>query len=79
MCIRDRYRLEVPERGLADGEILEKVCLEKLQDQVEKLLALGRESICLFFVNFVQFIFKEIVINITFYWRCVDNSFEFVS
>tara|TARA_E500000178_G_scaffold49548_1_gene45009 strand:+ start:982 stop:3039 length:2058 start_codon:yes stop_codon:yes gene_type:complete len=49
--VERKYRLEVPERGLADGEILEKVCLEKLQDQVEKLLALGRESICLFFVN----------------------------
>ena len=47
---RDR-RLEVSERVLADGTIREEVDLQQVRQQTQRLLDMGCESVCLFFIN----------------------------
>jgi len=44
-------RLEVNERVLADGSILEAVDLDQVEAAARELLALGAEALCLFFIN----------------------------
>lgn len=47
---RDR-RLEVDERTLADGTVLEPVDLDQVRDAARRLLAAGSTAVCVFFVN----------------------------
>ncbi|MGH2341688.1 hydantoinase/oxoprolinase family protein [Segnochrobactraceae bacterium EtOH-i3] len=47
---RDR-RLEVTERTLADGSVLEPVDLDAVRAAAQKLIAAGSQSVCVFFVN----------------------------
>ncbi len=47
---RDR-RLEVTERTLADGRVLEPVDLDAVRAAAQKLIAAGSQSVCVFFVN----------------------------
>ncbi len=44
-------RREVAERTLADGSILEKVDLDAVQRQAEKLAEAGCQAVCIFFIN----------------------------
>lgn len=44
-------RLEVDERVLADGSVLEPVDLEQVREAARTLLAAGCEAVCVFFVN----------------------------
>ncbi|MDG1008977.1 MAG: hydantoinase/oxoprolinase family protein [Amylibacter sp.] len=44
-------RLEVRERTLADGTILEAVNLEDVREAAQHLLAEGCEAVCIFFIN----------------------------
>jgi N-methylhydantoinase A len=44
-------RLEVPERMLADGTVLEPVDLDATRDAARALLDQGVESVCVFFIN----------------------------
>ena len=46
-----RDRLEISERTLADGSILEPVDLDAAQRQAEKLVEAGCEAVCVFFIN----------------------------
>jgi len=45
------FRLEVDERVLADGRVDQPVHLQQVEEAARKLLALGAEAICIFFVN----------------------------
>jgi N-methylhydantoinase A len=45
------FRLEVPERTLADGRIREPVDLEEVRAAARKLLAAGAEALCIVFIN----------------------------
>jgi N-methylhydantoinase A len=44
-------RLEVPERTLADGSILQPVDLDAVQRQAEALVEAGCQAVCVFFIN----------------------------
>ncbi len=44
-------RLEVPERTLADGSILERVDIDAVKTQADSLASAGCQAVCVFFIN----------------------------
>ncbi len=50
-AIERQNRLEVAERTLANGEIIQAVDAQEIKEAAEKLLLQGCESVCLFFIN----------------------------